>query len=115
LFSRNYENGFSSWCPISVTDAVYTCRRTVDFTPGFYTAALVYEPPGGTNLDAVVAGTTDFLLAPPLVPSTTTLTAPSPVTASGGTLVATITHAPDLNYPDDTVDFSEGSQTLCAH
>ncbi|MGZ4429607.1 MAG: IPT/TIG domain-containing protein [Nocardioidaceae bacterium] len=104
-----------SLCPIyDPPSGPYTC--TIDLTgaaPGFYTAAVLYEPPS-TGITIYDVGEVTFLVAPPLVATTTQLTSASPLTTSGGTLTATITHATDPLVPTGIVDFAEGTTTFCS-
>src|SRR4051794_8124550 len=74
-------NQVGGYCPVyDVSNAPYSCQISLAHdTPGFYSAGLLYVPPMGTAHDIVVVGTVDFLVAPPLVGSTTTLAAPSPL------------------------------------
>jgi hypothetical protein len=108
---------FRSDCPyVEVHAPQYTCQIDLrGVRPGFYSAGLLYQPPGdGGLLGNTLAGTVDFLVAPPLVGTITTLTASTPLTAGGGTLTATMTHDTDILGPSGTVDFSDGTTTICA-
>jgi hypothetical protein len=100
-------------CPIvDVRAAPYICQSDLHgVQPGFYSLGLLYQPPGTGSFSIV--GTADFLVAAPLVGTITTLTASTPLTASGGTLTATMTHDTDQLLPTGTVDFSDGTTTLC--
>jgi hypothetical protein len=81
-------------------------------TAGVYEAVVWYYPPPH-NYELRIA-TQPFLVLPALLPTTTALSTPAPLTGSGGTLFATVTPtSSNPLIPTGTVSFTDGTTPLC--